>query len=177
MGTEITYWETIREPKIKGNRADLPWALIQGDKKSRASYFRTQCERLKSIRKNKGATMVGIENLKKVVTVGAEALNVGSKMMNGGGILSLLSLIDEMAVLKSIDKALVVVEFQDLSKGEREELVALAKSKIVLQKKPVEAKVEEGLDLVMDCIDLAYVALDVVDSAKKLFEKAKLLVA
>ncbi len=121
--------------------------------------------------------MVGIENLKKVVTVGAEALNVGSKMMNGGGILSLLSLIDEMAVIKSIDKALVVVEFQDLSKGEREELVALAKSKVVLQKKPVEAKIEDGLDLVMDCIDLAYVALEVVESAKKLFEKAKLLVA
>lgn len=120
--------------------------------------------------------MVGIENLKKLVTIGCEVVNVGSKILNGGGIWSLMSLINDVSVIKTLDKNAVLLEIKDLSVDERKELLELAKSTIHLTKPEIEAKVDQGLDLVNEAVDLGISAIALVESGIALVNKASQIV-
>lgn len=117
--------------------------------------------------------LVGIENLKKLVLLGAEGVNVGHKVVKGGGLLSLADLIDEISAVKGISKDAVVAEVRDLSSSERKELNLMFKQKLVLDDKRLENKIESGVDIVEQAIDLAY---EVIDGGKDLAGKVKVLI-
>lgn len=119
---------------------------------------------------------LGIENLKKIVNLGAEALNVGSKIINGGGLLSALSLIDEVNALGTIEKGALLAELKDLTTDERLQLEELFKHKVSLQDKAVELKIEEGVDLLEKAGDLAIRVIGIVNEVKVLVAEAGALI-
>lgn len=120
--------------------------------------------------------MAGIENLKKVLSFGCELINVGSKMVNGAGLWQLTSLIDDVAAIKSIKKEDLLAEVKDLSAEERAELLALAKSSIKMTKEEIDKKVDQGLDLVNEAVDVGAEGLKVFAEVKSIISRVEALV-
>lgn len=121
--------------------------------------------------------MVGIENLKKIVVLGAEGLNVGSKIIHGGGLLSLLGLVDEVSALGTLDKNAILAEVKDLSEEEKKMLSDLFKSKLQLQNAEVEKKIEAGVDVLNEAVLLAAAAVDLYKSGAALVDRVKGIIA
>lgn len=117
------------------------------------------------------------ENLKKAVGLGAEALNVGSQVMNGGGLLSLLQIIDEVNEVKNMDKAALLVEIKALDPAGRKDVEDYFKAKLSLVKKDVEMKIEAGADLLEEAVGLAYQGVELVEKGLALVTKVKLLIS
>jgi hypothetical protein len=101
----------------------------------------------------------GIDQLKKVVDVLAEGGNVAEKMLSekAGPIAKathLLKLSDELIGLAGLQPALLKEQFKDLDAAEKAELIAHAKAKLDLVDDAVEAKIEAGLDLAIEAVEL-----------------------
>jgi hypothetical protein len=120
--------------------------------------------------------MVGIDNIKKLALLGAEATNVGIKVMGGGGLFPLLSLIDEVNAVKGIKIEELRAEVADLTKEEREEILTLLKDKIELSDKKLEDKIESELSVVDEAIDLGFMAVGLVKSVQALVQKAESII-
>ena len=174
MGTEITYGETIGRAEKKTGRAYESWARLQSNTKSRTSVVGIGSQGAE--RTNLGGNMVGIDNIRKIAMLGVEGLNVGIKVMNGGGLFGLLSLIDEVNAVKSIKKDDLMLEVMDLSKEERQQLLEEIKQKLQLDKKEIEKKIEDGADLLNEAIEIAYSAMDVVRSGMVIIKKAEQII-
>lgn len=106
--------------------------------------------------------MVGIKGLEKIVLLAAEGMNVAEKLANGGGMFSAFSLIDEVQALGTLEKGQLISEAKDLEKDERASLLATFKSKLSLDNKALEAKIESGADLLDEVIDLGMECLAAV---------------
>jgi len=174
LGTEITYGETIRTPETKTRRAYESWSRLQSNTKPRTSVVGVGSQGVK--RTNLGGIVVGIDNIRKIAMLGVEGLNVGIKVMNGGGLFGLLSLIDEVNAVKSIKKEELMMEIKDLSKEERLQLLEEIKQKLQLDKKEIEAKIEEGMDLLNEAIEIGYSAMGVIHSGVELVKKAEQII-
>lgn len=111
---------------------------------------------------------VGIDGLKKVVLAAAELLNVASKIINKEGIFVAFQLADELTALSNLDAAALKAEVADLSPEEKLDLVNTFKQKLVLQKPEVEAKIEAGVDVLNDAVEVVVSAVVVVQKAKAL---------
>lgn len=174
MGTEITYGETVGATEKTPGGAYKSWARLQGHSESRSSVVGVRGQGVK--RTNHGGNMVGIDNIKKIAMLGVEGINVGIKVMNGGGLFGLLSLIDEVNAVKGIKKEELMLEIKDISKEERLELIEMIKSKLQLDKKELEAKIESGVDLVNEAVDVGYAAMQVIESGVQLVKKAEQII-
>lgn len=98
---------------------------------------------------------VGIEDLKKVVTVLAKAGSVADQMINEkGGVVAKLShligLSSALVGLAGCSATELKAEFADLDAAEKAELVAHAKAEFDIAEDDVEAKIEAGLDLAIE---------------------------
>ena len=118
----------------------------------------------------------GIEMLKKLVVSMAEALNVASKVLHNGGILSLFGLLAPVNVLKSIDWSKAKLEISELSPEERKQLEAAFSSSLSLQDAAVQAKIlaaegflEEAIDLVSQGVTLVNQGIGLVARARAYF--------
>lgn len=168
MGTEITYGETIRETKRTTGRAYESWARLQGNTKSGSSVVGIGSQGVK--RTNPGGYMVGIDNIKKIAMLGVEGVNAGLKVMNGGSLFSLISLVGEINAVKNIKKDDLLEEIKDLSKEERLQLAEEIKQKLNLDKKDLEQRMEKGLDLVNEAIDIAFNVMSLVHKTEQLIK-------
>lgn len=120
---------------------------------------------------------LGYVGIEKIVLLGAEGVNVGEKIANKGGIFSALALIDEVQALGTLEKGQIIAEAKDLSKEERTALSTTFKGKLSLENKSLEAKIESGVDIVDEAIDIGLEAFDAYKHVQKLVEKVKALVA
>lgn len=116
---------------------------------------------------------LGYSGIEKIVLLGAEAVNVGEKIANKGGVFAAFSLIDEVQALGSLEKGQILAEAKDLTREERLALSASFKAKLVLENKALEAKIEAGADVVDDAIELGMAAVEVYKSGVVLVEKVK----
>jgi hypothetical protein len=101
----------------------------------------------------------GIEQLLKVVDVMVEAGNVAEKIFEekAGPIAKathLLKMSDELIGLAGLDVAKLKAQFKDLDGAEKEELLAHAKQKFDLENDALEAKIESGLDLALEAVQM-----------------------
>lgn len=115
--------------------------------------------------------MAGIENLRKVIDAVGEAINVGVKIANGGGVLSALSLIDELRALGDIQKGTLLEQVKDLDASERIELMNQFKAKVSLDNKVLEATIEAGVDSLEKVIEYGYRTYEHILSGKALYEE------
>lgn len=111
---------------------------------------------------------VGIDGLKKVVLAAAELVNVVGKVINKQGIFVAFQLADELTALSGLDGVALKAEIADLTPIEKLELVSLFKDKLQLPQPEIENKIEAGIDVVGEAIDVVVSALAVVQKAKAL---------
>jgi len=117
------------------------------------------------------------EELKKIVELIAEGINVVHAVINKEGIFKLFALSDEVMALASLDVEKFKSQLSSLSPEGRAELDNLFKSKLVLSDKALEAKIESGELLVEECVDIVIDGVEVVKRAKSAIEKFQKLVS
>lgn len=115
---------------------------------------------------------LGYENLEKLALFGAEFGNVIEDIANKEGIFSLFKLADEATALASVKVDQVVAELKDLSDDEYLALSEKVKQKLDLKNDVLEAKVEAGMDLVVEFVGLGIDGIALVAKAKSLFAPA-----
>lgn len=120
--------------------------------------------------------MVGIDNLTKLVVFGCELINVGAKLLNGGSLWVLTSLIDDLGAVKTVKKENILAEIKDLSPEEKGQLFVLAKQTIKVGQDELDKKIKSGLDLVDEAIEVGIHGVAVIAEFKVISEKAKTLI-
>lgn len=120
---------------------------------------------------------LGYEGIEKLMLLAAEGVNIGEKIVNKEGVLSAIALVDEIQALSTLEKGQVIAEAKDLTKEERLALSLSFKNKLVLQNKALEAKIEGGLDVVDEAIDIGFEAMAAYTHVTVLVDKVKTLIA
>jgi len=111
----------------------------------------------------------GVSELWPVVAVGIEMGNVGDAMgrLKGSArYFKLMSLMDELMVLPSVDWTLMKEQAKELDPADMEELKAKAKEKFDIVDGKLELAIEQGLDL-------AYRQYEIVVDSIKLVKDMK----
>ena len=117
-----------------------------------------------------------LEQSKKFVNLGVEAVNVGSKLIHKKGVFVVFNLSDEAADISSLDMPALKAEWVGQSiKVNVAELVETAKKKLDLVNKDVQAKVVQGLDLVNEAGVILEDGVAVVKKGLAYVEKVKAL--
>lgn len=114
------------------------------------------------------AGQYSVSELKKIVLVGAEALNVVSKIVHKQGVFVAFQLMDELSALSGLDGELLKKQVSELDAADRAELKQALKDKLVLQNPAMEQKIESGLDIVDESVEVVVSALKLVEKAKSL---------
>lgn len=122
--------------------------------------------------------MAGIENTKKVVNLIIELGNAVDKTIKAEGgfekyVSAALSLTDEIVALKDLNFGDFKLEFKDLTREERDELLAEVKAKFDLADDVLEARIEQWLTIANDGADLVFRAVKLVEDIKVEVKKKK----
>lgn len=114
-----------------------------------------------------------------IVLALAELINVLYKVAHKGGLFVLAELSDEVMALTSVSKDDVLAQLKVASEvaAERARLEQLFKSKLVLEDKVLELKVEAGADCLEQAVEVAYDGLELFNRGKSVVEKVKSLFA
>ncbi len=121
--------------------------------------------------------MLPIDQVRKVIESLAEIVNTVYKLANGASIFTAIGLLEDLAVLKTIQKDILVAQLKDCDPTERMELVAVFKQKLVLDNKPLEMKIESGVDCLDEVIDLGYSCVALINQAKSVLEHVKSVIS
>jgi hypothetical protein len=97
-----------------------------------------------------------VDQLEKIVDASGEAINVVHKVSHGGGIFSVLSIVDELSALGLVKGDVVLAQLKDLDVAERKQLLGLLKAKVALSDKALEAKIEAGVDCLDEVVDYGF---------------------
>jgi len=113
----------------------------------------------------------GIDQLEVIVDAAGEGINVGEKLLTGGGIFSAFALTDELAALGRLDTKAVVAQLKDVSQVEGVALRARFAAKVVLKNKALEAKLEGGTDGLAEAVEVVMEAVKVYQHALRVKDK------
>lgn len=113
---------------------------------------------------------VGIENLKKIFVAASDIVLVFDKLSNHEGIFSLFQFSGDLNALSSVNLDAMKAEVKDLSLDERKALEQLLRDKLVLHNKVIEAKINDGLDLVEEGIVIVGQVVGLVNKVKTLLQ-------
>jgi hypothetical protein len=114
-----------------------------------------------------------ITQVKLVVETAAEALSTVVKLLSGGSIFGAIGLLSSLSALKGVNKHALLDQLKDADPAERAELLAAFKSKLVLEDKALEAKIESGADCLDEAIGLGIDAYEVIERGVALVGKVK----
>ena len=106
---------------------------------------------------------------KKLLSFGVELLNVGSKLINKKGIFVVFQLSDEAMALGTFNMDAFKAEWKTDVKTAVNELVTLAKSKLDIENKDLQAKLSGAFDLIEKGVGLVEDDLLFISEVKALF--------
>lgn len=120
---------------------------------------------------------LGIEQLSVVIGAGVDCACAIDGLANHESIFSLLKYIHTFKDVASVSFEQLKQELLDLDADERTQLVGLVKDKLILHNKALEKKIEDGVEIFDEFVDVALDAYSIylqtvvlVDRAKKLVE-------
>lgn len=117
------------------------------------------------------------ENVKKVLQLAAEGVNVAYAIMHGGGIIQALALTDEVSAMKGLDVKALLEEIKTASEEERKEHLEMFKAKLSIADKKLEEKIESGMEAFQEVIELGLEGVGIYEKGVALVEKVKVIVA
>jgi len=88
---------------------------------------------------------VGIENLKPIVALSIEAINVTVACVTQKSVAPLINITDEVFALGSVNFGELGKEISDLDAAEREELFKFVEEKFDIPQDDIEVYIEKGL--------------------------------
>lgn len=121
------------------------------------------------------AEQYGIDELLKIADSVADLVNVGEKVLKGN-YLALFQLSGTLGALRSVDFAKVKAEIADLDPGELEALEKSFDVKLDIADAVMKQKIEDGVDILGDCVTLAEESVKVFQDGKAIVEKFRSVV-
>ena len=118
----------------------------------------------------------GVQEFKEVAKSVAQAANAVSKLLNKGGLLSLLGLVEPLNALKGVDFAVLKQELGELDAADRAAVEAEFAANLSLHDPAVQAKILAGVGVLDEGIELVGRAVKLVNDSVDLVNKAKALV-
>lgn len=110
----------------------------------------------------------GIDQIKTVLMAVCEIVNVMDKILHKKGLLVLFQLSDEFMLLSGLDVDALKLEIADLDLAERAALRDAIKAKLVLINPDIEKKIESGVDLLDEGVEMTKHAVEFVKRVQAL---------
>lgn len=118
-----------------------------------------------------------MDDLKKVITALCDAVCAIDGLANKEGVFSLFKYVQDFSALGTVNADGLKAQVLALTPEGRHELEALAKEKIKLHNPALEAKLESGIDVLDNLIDVGVHAFSVTKEAILVWDKVKMLLS